>query len=208
MVKTVNDLKKQKYHALKNEDDYLYQCLSYEETFLAAENPVLYHEAEKVLLADRARSTRLKRRILKYMGMGDCVFLTLTFRDDVLECTSADTRRQYVLKYLKSCSNYYVANIDFGSQNEREHYHAIVVTDHVDMSKWFYGFSYAEKIIKSSDSLRLAHYLNKLVNHAVKETCRRCHIIYSRDTQSVQHREEFYDEFVKPYMWLDGDRFT
>lgn len=112
-----------------------------------------------------------------------CSFLTLTFTDDVLASTSEDTRRRYVARFLKSISQNYVGNIDYGKLNEREHYHAIVEGDQLDLSSWTYGFTKCIKVGYSdiiTDTARLSKYINKLSNHATKKTTKGKKIIYSR----------------------------
>lgn len=142
-------------------------------------SPVAYEEARKAAQADYRRNTRLKNRIRRMLSKGDCAFLTLTFTDSVLDSTTSEQRRLYVLRFLKSQTQTYIANIDFGSVNNREHYHCITLGN-VDLARWTYGNIDVRTIIKSSNPLVLAKYINKLVNHAIKETSKRSHIIYSR----------------------------
>jgi len=115
---------------------------------------------------------------------GDCLFLTLTFNDNTLNQTSAETRRKYVRRYLKQFNCAYVANIDFGSENGREHYHAVINTSRIDLALWrSYGNINVERVRNKSIELnktRLSKYISKLSNHAIKETTRRCCLIYSR----------------------------
>lgn len=141
----------------------------------------VYAEATRINLAYYARVKRLKDRISTLLRLGTCFFLTLTFNDSVLASTSADTRRKYVTLFLKSLSTDYVANIDFGSQNGREHYHAVVLSDSPIMTPWdCYGFSNAKKIGSSEDFTPIAKYISKLANHAVKATTKGSRAIYSR----------------------------
>lgn len=141
----------------------------------------IWREAERINLAYYARVKRLKDRISSMLRVGRCYFLTLTFSDDTLDRVSAKTRRRYVTYFLKSLSDTYVANIDFGSQNQREHYHAVVLADGVDMSAWnCFGFSKAQKIASEDDFTPLAKYISKLTNHAVKATTNGCRAIYSK----------------------------
>lgn len=141
----------------------------------------IWRVAERINLAYYARVKRLKDRISSMLREGRCYFLTLTFSDDTLERVSAKTRRRYVTYFLKTLSDTYVANIDFGSQNQREHYHAVVLADWVDMSAWnCYGFSKAQKIASEDDFIPLAKYISKLTNHAVKATTNGCRAIYSK----------------------------
>lgn len=152
-------------------------CLELENQ-LIEENNFLYNEAKKINKADLNRNVRLKKRIAKYLKLGQCLFLTFTFNDTCLNSTSEETRRKYVRRWLKSYSNYYVANIDFGSKNDREHYHALICVDRVDPTKWNHGTINVKKIKPTSDGKALAKYISKLTNHAIKETTKRYAIIY------------------------------
>lgn len=144
--------------------------------------PDIYEECVRIANADRARQKRLRRRIESMFNMGECVFITLTFNDDTLQRLSAETRREYVTIFLKSVSNCYVANIDFGAQNCREHYHAVFVKQSDNYDMWSqYGFYKAENVRKDAlDVHRLAVYVSKLANHAIKNTTKRNAMIYSR----------------------------
>ena len=142
------------------------------------------NEVEKICNASIQRTKRLRSRIENMLLSGSCLFLTLTFNDNTLDSTSADTRRQYVRKYLKSFNCSYVANIDFGAKNHREHYHAVVNLDSIDLSLWrSYGNINVQKVRNNSIDLnkkRLSKYICKLSNHAIKETTKRSCLIYSR----------------------------
>lgn len=149
--------------------------------FLSDEdNLSIWREAERINLAFYARVKRLKTRISDMLHQGRCYFLTLTFSDDTLCRTSDQTRRKYVTLFLKSVADVYVANIDFGETTGREHYHAVVLTNSVDMSAWDrYGFSKAQKIASEDHFTPIAKYISKLTNHAVKATTKGCRAIYS-----------------------------
>ena len=156
------------------DDKYFQLCLDYDFK--------LIKEGRKINQASYRRSNRLKDRITGYMRTGQCIFVTLTFTDEVLNNTSESTRRQYVSRYLKSISNCYVANIDYGVDDRythREHYHAVIMIDYINV-RWKYGFSWFEKIHKTSSEKKLAKYITKLCNHAIKESTKRCCYIYSR----------------------------
>lgn len=133
--------------------------------------------------AIREVTRRVRRKITEIIVFCPSSFLTLTFNDAVLSNTTEETRRTYVRKFLKSISDNYVANIDYGKKNEREHYHAVVEGQNLDLSAWTYGFIHAQKVGYSellTDTARLSKYINKLSNHATKETTKRKKIIYSR----------------------------
>lgn len=161
---------------------FKYTCLEaqsindYMNTFAEAE----WHEAMLINHSSYARVKRLKSRVTNLLNKGTCIFATLTFTDDVLNSTSIDTRRQYVFRFLKSVSSDYVANIDFGKKNGREHYHAIILANKIDCKLYKYGAINVKKIHKSSNPIKLAKYISKLTNHAIKETTKRSAIIYSR----------------------------
>ena len=139
-----------------------------------------WQEAHRINKASYARIQRLKKRIASMLKNGECLFLTLTFTDEVLAKTTEDTRRQAVRRYLKSFGVPYVANIDFGKKNGREHYHAVIRTDHVDYSAYTYGAINGEKIHSVEDYVKLSKYVAKLTNHAIKQTNKRQVIIYSK----------------------------
>lgn len=129
----------------------------------------------------RKRCQRLRSVLEKMFNIGNCIFVTLTFRDDVLDSTSAETRRRYVTRTMKTMSNVYVANIDYGELNEREHYHGIVVSDKIDFTLWDYGWIFAERCIDSQQSIdKLSQYIDKFVNHALKQGTKRRNVIYSK----------------------------
>lgn len=142
--------------------------------------PEIWKEAEKINYAFYKRVKRLKDKIADMLTNGKCLFLTMTFTDDTLAKTSAETRRQYIRKFLKQFDVPYIANIDFGAENGREHYHAILQCDHIDYSLYDYGAINGQKIASVNDNIKLAKYVSKLTNHAIKETTKRNCLIYSR----------------------------
>lgn len=182
--------------------------------FLLANFPREYEEAEKINLARYKRVARLRKRINAILHNNEFVqFLTLTFSDDTIAKTSPETRRRYVQRYLTELKCDYVANIDFGAKNGREHYHA-VIGDICDEKQWTkYGFINAlwvkigdeklrkipkryqelgeEEIAKrmqEDNEKRLAKYVAKLTNHAIKETTKRSVILYPKN-KKLQERK-------------------
>lgn len=145
-------------------------------------NNELYKEGHKINKASYERRNRLEKRISKWLNEYNCIFLTLTFTDKTLKATTIETRRRYVTRALKQMSDKYIANIDYGTKNEREHYHAIVVADKVNHKIWSdYGAINFERIKQSSDSVKLAKYVVKLTNHAIKESTQQNRVIYSKN---------------------------
>lgn len=128
------------------------------------------------------RKNRVRDKVEGLFQTGEVLFLTLTFTDKVLASTSVETRRRYVARYLKSQCPIYVANIDFGRQNEREHYHALVVGK-IDYKPWHrYGAVKGKRAGKTDgDCEALSRYVAKLSNHAMKDTANKgVRLIYSR----------------------------
>lgn len=144
--------------------------------------PEEWKEAYRVNDASYHRTKRLKNKIKAMITSGSCIFLTLTFTNKVLDTTSQDTRKQYIKRALKTMSDIYIANIDYGKKNEREHYHAIVLADRVDHTIWKYGNIDFERVrVEQEDSpVKIAKYITKLTNHAIKETVKQNRLIYSR----------------------------
>lgn len=172
-------------HVLDTTGEYVYSEMDTQR----AEELQLFHrmfnlenweEARRINHASYYRVQRLKRRIVSMLESGECLFLTLTFTDATLGKTTEDTRRQAVRRYLKSFGVPYVANIDYGKKNGREHYHAVIQTDHVDYSAYTYGAINGEKIHSAEDYVKLSKYVAKLTNHAIKQTNKRQVIIYSK----------------------------
>ena len=122
---------------------------------------------------------RAREHIAYIVNNYNAVFITLTFTDEVLNNTSAETRRRYVARYLKKQGCYYVANIDYSPDKFREHYHA-VVSSRVDMEDWKkYGFLFVEQVRSHDhDSKRISRYITKLTSHAFKVNATR--LLYSR----------------------------
>lgn len=143
-----------------------------------------FFECLKINQASYKRTKRLKDRIESMLLNGECLFLTLTFNDSALSTTTPKQRRVAVSRYLKLFNSKYVANIDFGSKNNREHYHAIINTSNIDLRAWReYGNINVERIRNTcieSDKTRLAKYIAKLSNHCIKETTKRSSLLYSR----------------------------
>ena len=138
----------------------------------------------------KARFERVKRCKLRIKGIvfdGDAIFLTLTFKPEVLENTSLQTRRKYVTRLLKLYCAKYVANIDWGKKNDREHYHAIVECNAENAEKlkkaWQdkCGFADFRKVGSKEDDLaKTTKYINKLSAHCYKDTTHMHRVIYSR----------------------------
>lgn len=116
------------------------------------------------------------------------VFGTLTFSNNTLEKTTKETRRRYVARFLHNQKSIekYIANIDYGKNNEREHYHFIAFTrDKIDYSKWKDKIDLEAIKLDKISFKKIAKYLVKLNNHAYKESTKLERIIKDRNKDSL-----------------------
>ena len=136
---------------------------------------------ERVSNTSYQRIKRLKERIKALTSQGECLFLTLTFNDDTLTSTSEKARRSLVHHYLKSFSSDFIANVDYGKENEREHYHAVILASKVDYTLWHsFGAIRGEKVhLRGNTEAKVARYIDKLSLHALKDTTYRNRLLYS-----------------------------
>lgn len=156
--------------------------------------PFLSFEEIKIIdNLTKAHYKKLKRckNYASYMFKnGQVYFLTLTFKNEYLNKTKEITRRNQITRILNKYFKYYCANVDYGKKNEREHYHALVFLKYHDkkiIDAFFneyllkFGGLNIKKVPKSDIDLnRTTKYLNKLVNHAFKKTCKGKNLIYSK----------------------------
>lgn len=121
-------------------------------------------------LAESERRKHLRIKSIVYdLLQSECLFLSLTFTDEFLNSNNYVNRRRKVREYLNSLGCHYIANIDFGKLNGREHYHAIVQIDKVNHKDYKFGNLDFERITLANES-KLANYINKLVIHSVKDS--------------------------------------
>lgn len=154
----------------------------------------------------RKKYKRCRHRIEQMVLDGNAWFVTLTFSDKTLERTSKDTRRQYVRRNLQKHFEIYVANIDYGSINEREHYHALIYCQHDPTSEikafWDkYGFSKVEQVrTTEDDAKRTIKYVVKLTRHALKETTQR-----GQSTDRVIYSKQWNSRKIPPEWLFEED---
>lgn len=195
LPKKVNKLRKKEYRLHSCYDDSFDQkkqeCDDMYCDLVLAYGYDEFKEAIRINNANWQRFKRISHRVTQYLHF-PCVFLTLTFKDEVLNGTTEKTRRKYVSTFLRGLSHNYVANIDYGKDDRythREHYHALVVGQirKEDLSYWTtnIGFTYIETIRGRCGSDSIAMYIAKLTNHAIKDSTRRHVYIYSRDTNGI-----------------------
>lgn len=163
-------------------------------------------EIERLQARNKRRWMRVRSAVRALLRSDVPVLVTLTFTDHTLEVTSADTRRTYVRKFLSSQSTRYFANRDFGGKKGREHYHALC-SGFIDPIKWEFGTCNVKAVKVPNDDdretvARLAKYIDKLANHALKDTAED-KIIWSRGFSSVPHFVEVSPDDEEFLAWLD-----
>lgn len=163
-------------------NDYSFQDLENEiKEFVNLYGYTTLKVANNLNRASYYRTARLKERIREAVLSGSAWFITITFNPETLSKTNEKTRRVYVSRWLKSLTPFYVANIDYGLKNEREHYHAVITSDKRPPKSWSYGFVDILKVkTTETDTKRVSKYISKLTNHAIKNTTKSKRIIYSR----------------------------
>lgn len=189
-------------------------------------------EAEKIIKAEYNRVSRLTSRINLFLNCkAPSTFVTLTFSDKTLQNSTPETRRRYVTRYLKSQSNFYIANLDFGKKNGREHYHALIL-GRVDLEPWRklghilaenvgnryelarkkppkrylkYDEKTQKNLMARDTEKKLSKYIAKLTNHAIKETTKRTAMIYSKQMpEPFPELEKITDKNLLYQMSLQG----
>ena len=170
------------YPSLKN---YSFQDFENErKEFINFYGYTTFKIANNINHASYKRTARLKERIREAVESGSAYFLTITFNNETLSKTNEKTRRLYITRWLKTLSPFYVANIDYGKEKGREHYHAVITSDQRPPKTWKYGFIDILKVKTSeNDTKRISKYISKLTNHAIKHTTKSKRIIYSRQTK-------------------------
>lgn len=145
---------------------------------------LLMHIASALNKSKQEKKHRVKLFISALLEK-PCLFLTITFNDSHLNNTTYQTRRQEIYRYLGSFGVPYVANIDYGSKNEREHYHALIQIDKLPTGyecfwvKKNRGSIYALRVERPNEK-KLAEYILKFTNHATKQTTRNARPIFSK----------------------------
>lgn len=175
------------YGTYNNKSDALLSIASSKcDNFIDNYGKETFKAVERIRNSLVKRKQRVKERITHMLSTYDeVVFLTLTFKTPVLKSTTEEERRACVVSFLKSIHFSYVANIDYGKKNGREHYHCVVASRLSAHAILFWrskfgriGFEQINNHI--TDASKIGQYIAKLTNHAIKKTTKRQAIIYSR----------------------------
>ena len=140
------------------------------------EKVYFFKRIEKTYNNQYHKFARVRDKITAIINDCDCpVWITLTFNSDSIDFKS---HRQLVYRYLKSQCDNYVANIDFGDEKGRLHYHAVGDCK-INPLDWKYG-SCKVVAIYNKNYDKISEYITKLSHHAVKESTKGFKTIYSR----------------------------
>lgn len=98
--------------------------------------PVVYTDYESGIKRAAVEHEKFRKRKYRYFRYcaemvetfadSELCLFTLTF-DDSIETTTPRTRKRYATAYLNSVCDDYIACVDYGKENGREHYHAVGV---------------------------------------------------------------------------------
>lgn len=142
-------------------------------------------EFERILKARYNKCSRIKKRMVYLFYRYKYIyFVTFTF-DDSLINKSERTKRDTIKKSLNQYDFKYILNKDFGKNTEREHYHCLIATNqdiniYNVLHEKYPCFIWVGSVHKDLNNLkRLEKYLNKLTNHALKDTTIRERVVYN-----------------------------
>lgn len=151
--------------------------------------------------ANYARYKRLYNKVCSILDYDNVFFLTFTFDNSKISINLEESfyntdafikfrtkTRDRLTRLLNTFCVDYVGNEDFGSKNDRFHYHVLVACEDADCSNLAYNWPYGYIKIKdrySNDISRLSNYVNKLARHSIKTTNKRSNLIYPRASRHI-----------------------
>lgn len=146
-----------------------------------------YKDYERALKTQKERYINRVNEMMRE-NISNCYFLTFTFTEKTLNKTNEKTRLRAVKDFLNKQASKYMLNIDYGKTNNREHYHAVILSKYkvIVFDAFKYGYIKARKLLPTLNRPYLAELTaEKLTKHAFKETTRQAKIIYSRATNKI-----------------------
>lgn len=178
------------YSVGKQQKEFLYrelETLHFNDYLLNKIGLTAIVESLRLQESTKKRNIRLKDRINKILQNDKCIFVTFTFNDDYIDSIKDKYKRVYVVRWLKKYSIDYVGNVDFGSKNGRIHFHCVIaVNKDIDCTTWKYG-AINFKRINNKNLKALTLYVNKLTNHALKESTKCQYLIYPKKILDTSH---------------------
>lgn len=177
-------------------------------------------ECERIRQNRKDQRQKIERHIEYLFSKNyDLYFATFNFNDDALQM-KADTRKQKVRRLLTQCDDY-ILNIDYGKENEREHYHAIIAfredkfheyenefgkLKFEEFDSYDFGFYDLQRIRREGKSKdKLARYIAKLTSHSIKVKQQYVSVKKGSDYQKYQKILKDYKKATKTDfgLWRD-----
>lgn len=146
------------------------------------------HEYKNISKAQAIKRDRLYKRIYSMLAQNNCLFITMTFNNETMKKTTEETRRRYIKRFLNEQASAYILNRDYGTENKREHYHALIVAKYQNMI-YLQAYKLGQINILKVNQLKRYRKNNKslediakdLMIHSIKESTNNNKIIYSRN---------------------------
>lgn len=162
---------------------------------------------ERILKARYMKVSRVKKKLVYMLRRCKYIyFCTFTFSDKYIN-KSERTKRDLIKNALNQIKDVnYILNIDYGKKTEREHYHAIVGLNELDLNsdallnellsnpdnvpsiyldlklkESYPCYCYSEIAVTNdvNDIKKLTKYINKLTNHCLKDSTKNQRIYYN-----------------------------
>lgn len=161
----------------------------------------LNQDYERILNARQHKCNDIRNHIVYGLTHFDyAYFMTFTFNDaNINKCER--TQRDAIKKVLNNKCDF-ILNVDYGSENERKHYHVLAFSNECllaycksvknglygDFEGYKMGFSSCIEInAEKEDIERLKKYINKLTNHTAKESTHNERVYYSFKCYKVKY---------------------
>lgn len=123
-------------------------------------------------------NTRLKKRLENLLKKDYVYFITFTIAPEHYNELDYNKYLRKIKEALKSASGW-VCNSDYGSENERLHFHAVASfkgqLDYTTILKIYTYGAVNFKPIYSKDEKSIREYLMKTLNHATKQSAGKIH---------------------------------
>lgn len=114
--------------------------------------PEEYKFAELANRAIRKKTNALREEFAKVLDdYPNLYFVTFTFSDKALRKTQESTRRKKLKEVLEALDCPYAFCLGFSSRNQREHYHALIAGNEIELN-WPYGLVDIKAVIDCNTS--------------------------------------------------------
>lgn len=142
---------------------------------------------ERILKSRYNKISRIKKRfIYLYLRKKYTYFLTFTLDNELFkkcERTKRDTIKDCLNKF--DSKSFYILNVDYGSQTDRQHFHCIYGTNNSSnlldfLHKNYPCFVWVGRVRNTNDDLkRISKYINKLSNHTAKDSTYNKRVVFN-----------------------------